>query len=115
MFPYCTNEQIYYLFKNFYGNEGPTEEEIKTCKVQNVTPATVENVMKRFYKNSKKALELLINGKDIAHEKYSKNTLELQTNSKDINQDIALELQTNSIDQEIAQTNSNDIVYDKLL
>jgi len=60
LFTYCTNKQIYDMFLNFYGNKmNLTLQMIIDKDMLLLSPASVENAMKKHYKDPFKALDYL--------------------------------------------------------
>ena len=75
LFGFASLDQIYGMFKNFYNGDSPSQTEInKTLQSRtDLTPAMIENAMRRFYKEPHKALEYIAgkhvqdNGLDLSY------------------------------------------------
>jgi DNA replication protein DnaC len=65
LFDYCTPEQTYLMFVNFYNGKSPDRETIMQVleQLDNIAPSTVESSMRKYYKDPIQALDYLVKGR----------------------------------------------------
>ncbi|MBA43049.1 MAG: hypothetical protein CMF62_03455 [Magnetococcales bacterium] len=72
LFNYCTNEQIYKIFKNFYNGELElTLQDFQKLELdqRKLAPCNVEVALKKYYKDQHQAYEFLVNYNPTEHKK----------------------------------------------